>query len=364
MYNCDIVRRKGRGSAGGWNSLDRRFSKEIKENIESLYGEGHSPSEITALLSVPNPHSVKQYLRMKGLLRSPQEMLLVGLPKTTRRKILEAGLSGSLGWLGEVPWVRSAFEALRNNPDALQWGCGDPSGYYTGNGKTNLNLFSIIDNENAAYWLGFIAADGCLAKDVRQLRIELQERDAEHLQKLANLLNVQLIPTSKKTPRGEDRRYVLLAVSSRAMAFDLATKGIVPNKTKEGIGEAVWQAVPLGLLRHFVRGIVDGDGCIYISHGRKSHRKDGSPSKPYTFVTVTVVGHPDFIVKLNQKAGEAIGVAFGDPTPTAGSLTARWSGNDALRLLDWLYDGATVYLERKHEKYLEAKTAYEQRAVA
>ena len=49
----------------------------------------------------------------------------------------------------------------------------------------NERYFEKIDNNNKAYWLGFIAADGCVSnkKGGRYLYIELSRKDRDHLEK-------------------------------------------------------------------------------------------------------------------------------------------------------------------------------------
>ena len=51
----------------------------------------------------------------------------------------------------------------------------------------NEAFFEIIDSEEKAYWLGFIAADGCVYR--RTLSINLNIKDKAHLEKLIAILN-------------------------------------------------------------------------------------------------------------------------------------------------------------------------------
>ena len=47
--------------------------------------------------------------------------------------------------------------------------------------KINENIFEKIDTEEKAYWLGFLAGDGCVYRDT--LNLNLQVKDLEHLKK-------------------------------------------------------------------------------------------------------------------------------------------------------------------------------------
>ena len=65
--------------------------------------------------------------------------------------------------------------------------------------KANFNYFDKIDTPDKAYWLGFIWADGYIAKRERKqpngcvrieynLKLELQESDASHVQKFLDCI--------------------------------------------------------------------------------------------------------------------------------------------------------------------------------
>ena len=55
----------------------------------------------------------------------------------------------------------------------------------------NKDYFSVIDNSDKAYWLGFLYADGCINRYYRNeklkamnLELTLCDEDKKHLQKL------------------------------------------------------------------------------------------------------------------------------------------------------------------------------------
>jgi hypothetical protein len=59
------------------------------------------------------------------------------------------------------------------------------------NFKIASHVFDLIDTPDKAYWLGFMLADGCIARSAgtnRTVRVSLQSRDESHLRKLANFL--------------------------------------------------------------------------------------------------------------------------------------------------------------------------------
>ena len=109
----------------------------------------------------------------------------------------------------------------------------------------------------AAYWIGFLMADGNVCKVVgTSLRIQvgLKESDRDHLVKLARFVN---------TPNKISGLYygcVKLAFASNRIAAKLASYGVVQRKT--GIEEVA--DARLLFDRDFWRGVIDGDGSIYL----------------------------------------------------------------------------------------------------
>ena len=90
--------------------------------------------------------------------------------------------------------------------------------------SVNENYFSVIDSEEKAYWLGFIAADGNIG-GIYDFRIELQKQDLSHLEKLKVALNsthpIKL--TSKNT--------YLFRIVNKQFYSDLIKQGIYPCKS-------------------------------------------------------------------------------------------------------------------------------------
>jgi hypothetical protein len=122
----------------------------------------------------------------------------------------------------------------------------------------NENFFENIDSEEKAYWLGFISADGCIRKSGLnkkpcQLVISAKESDANHLQKLVNIIGRGKVCQSP----GYD--FVQLIISSVQLVEGLQKQGITERKT---FTARPW-AGPEILMPHYWRGMVDGDGSLY-----------------------------------------------------------------------------------------------------
>lgn len=131
------------------------------------------------------------------------------------------------------------------------------------------SFFEKIDTHEKAYILGLIMTDGNVLKDYQGFEIQLNEEDGYILEKINDLIGgskthlVQKIDCSKrreKWPNTSDM--VRLSVYNNKIAEDLRKLGVVKNKTH--IMRYVDKPVPDEFLSSYFRGLIDGDGSIYL----------------------------------------------------------------------------------------------------
>lgn len=133
--------------------------------------------------------------------------------------------------------------------------------------RGNLNLkedfFENIDSEEKAYFLGLLFTDGNVHQMKKsglwQISLELSIKDKDILETFKQLLNSNAKTTYRKR---ENTEMVAFRIYSEKMAQDLSKYGIIPNKTK---ATKHLPNVPFNLRKHFIRGMIDGDGAIYKS---------------------------------------------------------------------------------------------------
>jgi hypothetical protein len=214
----------------------------------------------------------------------------------------------------------------------------------------NSDLFDQIDNEIKAYWLGFLYADGnvgtsrkCLRPDT--LTVKLQHRDSEHLLKLASIFSRKIKPINSKL-NGKIYKSVIFQLFSIYLCNALISKGIIPRKTF--IDSNVMSHVPDNLLHHFIRGNMDGDGCIcrFQNNGKTRYRVDWLGRKKFIESLRKV-----FVNKFSEENFYSTQV----------SSISKLSISDTYKIkkvLDWIYTGATIFLERKYAKYLLLNTEF------
>lgn len=101
-------------------------------------------------------------------------------------------------------------------------------------------------------------ADGYVSSSSTNYNIELalKESDYEHLEKFKKFLNTR----NKISYRCNTKSYKI-TINNKKLHSDLVSKGCYPNKSLI-ITFPHADIIPDDLLRHFVRGYVDGDGGI------------------------------------------------------------------------------------------------------
>lgn len=210
--------------------------------------------------------------------------------------------------------------------------------------KSNFNdtVFDSIDTEEKAYWLGFIFADGTISssplkegKKSYNFELSLKIEDTNHLEKLQKLLETQR-PVIKAKNRCR------LLVNSKHLWETLNNYGCTPRKslTLKFPDESIFKSKDL--IRHFIRGYFDGDGCISYSN------------KEHTILNMQLLGTKSFLQSCLLYLPEEFK-----------SLTLRHNHNNeeeetylintsrfkAYRFFKFLYLNSNIYLERKFSRF-------------
>lgn len=217
-------------------------------------------------------------------------------------------------------------------------------------GKTNRtyyldeDYFENIDNDEKAYWIGFIASDGCLyhPKDSRQdiLSVSLAIKDKEHLEKLKKSLKTNKPISIGRHGKNKNFEHASLQISSNKISKDLQKIGVCPQKTYN----VQWPKIPKKFLPAYIRGYFDGDGSIaHKIEKNKLHR-----------VNITIVGFVDNMKNFqNYLLSQGIKTALvldkrEDRASGFASLTLT-NKKEKQKFLHLIYDNATIYLDRKYK---------------
>lgn len=208
----------------------------------------------------------------------------------------------------------------------------------------NENFFENIDDENKAYWLGFIYADGYVRerKSSSELRIKLSIKDLEHLEKFNKTLESNNIIRKK-----ENDRLVILGINSRKIVKDLIDKGCHQAKTFD---IKFPYFLDKELIRHFIRGYFDGDGSIST---RKAYNRDGSLCEKRFIPNLNFVsGSFDMLLSLREEISKESNIKECSITIYGRFGYINWGSlYDIIKIYHYFYDNSNLYLERKKNKF-------------
>lgn len=212
-------------------------------------------------------------------------------------------------------------------------------------------FFENIDTEEKAYWLGFIYADGCISQifnkktgalKSKTMEISLAERDKPHLEKLLSSLKSNK-PIEQKIIRLKGIEYASCKVSinNKKICEDLMSLGCIPKKSLT-IGFPKENIVSKSLLKHFIRGYFDGDGCVSYNHEKLIY-------------IVNFVGTESMLNGIQNVVEELLGLTKTTIKEKGKAFQVNWGGFTNFKLwYKFLYEDATVFLDRKHDKFIEA----------
>jgi hypothetical protein len=211
--------------------------------------------------------------------------------------------------------------------------------------NVNNNYFDIIDTEEKAYWLGFLYADGYIRerKGNSSLEMKLSIKDKKHLELFRKCIGSNhKITDGFNSVKYKDRlsksHMSSLAIYSKELVESIKKQGMHSRKTftitKPNIDKK--------LIHHFIRGYFDGDGCFHFNLKKKR--------KITTFSCASDEFRQFLICELLEN-----------------DMVFSWYGGIKIsiqnklgnkKFYDYIYKNATIYLNRKKEKYEEFRRHY------
>lgn len=197
----------------------------------------------------------------------------------------------------------------------------------------------VVKNENSAYWIGFIAADGSLSDERHSIEIGLQIRDIDHLKKFSKFTTYK--SNLKISIRENTNSCRITAINSKI--YDSVKKyNLMPNKSfKIRFNDIINNFDgEQEMIRHFIRGYFDGDGSIYYKEN-------------LTCLKVSFCGNNDFLSQLKEYLESLLNICMTIYSKNGTDIKSLVVNHkkDAIKLLDYMYYSSKVYLDRKYNKY-------------
>lgn len=224
--------------------------------------------------------------------------------------------------------------------------------------KIKIDFFKTWSNE-MAYVLGFLYADGDIVDAVKSSRtqyIKFSSKDKDILEVIKSILQAEH-PIHYRPPRetlfSDDHichcsTTFYLRIGSRRIFTDLKKLKLTPNKSKIVRFPDV---VSDEYLSHFVRGYLDGDGCV-------SFRIKEGQKKKFVVQKLSIIftsGSKKFLERLNTHLSKVVSITNKRVYNSKRAYQLCYSSFDSIELFKFLYRDipGEAYLKRKFNIFLK-----------
>ena len=203
--------------------------------------------------------------------------------------------------------------------------------------------FHIIDTAEKAYWLGFIAADGCVfVRDINaSIIINISKKDRNHLEKFKKFMNsnVNIIDHIQNKGFSNNSEMSKITFNSLSMAQDFIACG-VPNKKSLILKPPLIESK---FFLPFILGYFDGDGSIFEFN---NHTEWG----------INIEGTKEVLEWINNLLGISNKLEK-RKNDDKNNYYIRCGGLlKPYKILKQLYDSVDVHLDRKYDKFKTLET--------
>lgn len=214
----------------------------------------------------------------------------------------------------------------------------------------NTIFFKEINCEASAYFLGFLYADGNIQTNNSAycVTLKLKSDDQCIIEKFRDIMSPSSSIKITKN-KGSDTEYSYFRINQKEICEQLISHGCVPNKS---LILEFPTTVPKELIHHFLRGYSDGDGCIYNNHFKNKK----TVNTIWKFVSTKQFCNETAKI-LKEQLNINCSQSLSRPKTNKNTTILSVGGNSqSMKVLDWLYKDATIYLPRKYDKYIEFNT--------
>jgi len=205
------------------------------------------------------------------------------------------------------------------------------------------SLFEKIDNDEAAYWLGFLYADGSIRSGTRnEITLDLKEEDLDTIKAFhAFCHNQNNIREHTIKRNGKEFKSYVSGFSNKQVKENLINLGCVPKKSLT-LTFPSEQQVPNEFLYDFIRGYFDGDG--YVRYDTQNHKYD-----------IVILGTEQFLQGVVKRL-DLLEIAKIQPTQSKAFSLAIYGKEHVYNFLKNLYDNDKIALKRKKQIFLQAQS--------
>lgn len=230
--------------------------------------------------------------------------------------------------------------------------------YKNGTSKRELrhDFFKVINTELQAYLLGFIMSDGSINKQRNTLAINIHSKDSEifelfkiispeaHVADQKGYESTALVRGHTVKNSGSTR----LQIASVILINDLEKFGIVQNKTYTQMSIPTMRE---DLIKHFIRGCFDGDGCI--TYGVRKPNLKNREKNYRVAVRFDICAKTNNLLLEIQKwfSNKNIQINLNYIKRDDMYRVCTSAKKEVTKLFDLFYNNSNFYLSRKFNKF-------------
>lgn len=214
--------------------------------------------------------------------------------------------------------------------------------------QLNENYFETINSREKAYFLGLLAADGCIHKPILKrwhirIALVLKVEDKYIIESFAKAIDftgnvrINTIRTGKYT----GHQYGCIVFTSDKMAQDLAKYGITNNKSANLHS---YPNIPEQYDADFIRGYFDGNGSAFMSNEKHWRTKKITPVIHFRFC-----GPQELLATIKTKLGLK-GTLYKEKKSFVYDLHCKRNVQASI-FFNKIYTDTNLYLKRKYDVF-------------
>jgi hypothetical protein len=205
--------------------------------------------------------------------------------------------------------------------------------------SVNEKYFEDIDTEEKSYWLGFLYADGYVRiknNKSGELKLKLCLKDKEHIELFRNCIkSTHKIVDGKSCIIIGDKKYESMystfSIYNTRLVNDILKLGCLNNKTFK----IRLPKLREDMIRHFIRGYFDGDGCVSINKNNST--------------TCCITSNKQFLCDIFSI------LSYGNIKKRGNIYDLRFHHRDNINMFyDLIYNDSNIFLKRKKETFDKA----------
>ncbi|MBA3534227.1 MAG: hypothetical protein H0T73_20080 [Ardenticatenales bacterium] len=199
--------------------------------------------------------------------------------------------------------------------------------------EVNENFFHKVESEGQAYALGLVFSDGCIYTTDNKKYLNFPSKDYGLVELFRNLLS-----SAHTIYHVKDADSYSVTICNGTLYNDLHNLGVHERKSWK---EYSLPPIPQHLIRHFIRGFYDGDGCTFISKIQQGRYQ-------YLHLSFTCASR-QFLseIKVVLERENIFPQKIHPDRNNAKLIIARQ--DSVLCMLNYLYRDANYLLQRKYE---------------